>query len=98
MNSEKHANMYRLVGRKKHGNLSLLLDEEVVSKYLDLNKVIRNIPFSFDGKDLQVVFLWLPVRVNISEMLQMIRKETPVLFVFPERYLCRTLGYNDGGK
>ncbi|MDE5897599.1 MAG: class II aldolase/adducin family protein, partial [Clostridia bacterium] len=42
------ANMYRLGWDERNGgNISFLLDEEEVGKYLDLKKVIRTIPTGF---------------------------------------------------
>lgn len=44
------ANMYRLGWDERNGgNISLLLDEEEVGRYLDLGKVIREIPTGFDA-------------------------------------------------
>jgi rhamnulose-1-phosphate aldolase len=46
-------NMYRLGWDERNGgNISYLLDETLVSKYLDLNNVLREIPIDFDGKKL----------------------------------------------
>ena len=50
---ETTANMYRLGWDERNGgNISYLLYEEEVSKYLDINKVIRTIPISFKAKEL----------------------------------------------
>ena len=47
------ANMYRLGWDERNGgNISYLLDEEEVGEYLDLNKVIREIPLGFDASAL----------------------------------------------
>ncbi len=47
------ANMYRQGWDERNGgNISYLLDEEILSEYLDLNKVIRTIPTSFDASEL----------------------------------------------
>jgi len=47
------ANMYRLGWDERNGgNISYLLDENEVSEYLDLNKVIRTIPTGFEAKEL----------------------------------------------
>lgn len=47
------ANMYRLGWDERNGgNISVLLDDEDVSKYLDLNEVKRNIPIAFEGTKL----------------------------------------------
>ena len=44
------ANMYRLGWDERNGgNVSYMLDEAEVSKYLNLKKVIREIPLSFDA-------------------------------------------------
>ncbi len=44
------SNMYRLGWDERNGgNISYMLDEEEVAKYLDLNKVIRVIPMGFDA-------------------------------------------------
>ena len=50
---EATANMYRLGWDERNGgNISYLLEEEEVAKYLDLNKVIRTIPTGFDASAL----------------------------------------------
>ena len=47
------SNMYRLGWDERNGgNVSLLLDEGEVAKYLDPKKVIRTIPIGFDAKEL----------------------------------------------
>lgn len=47
------ANMYRLGWDERNGgNISYLLDEEEVGEYLDLTKVIREIPTGFDATKL----------------------------------------------
>ena len=47
------SNMYRLGWDERNGgNVSLLLDENEVAKYLDLKKVKRTIPIGFDAKEL----------------------------------------------
>ena len=47
------ANMYRLGWDERNGgNISYLLDEKEVGKYLDLDKVIREIPIGFEAKEL----------------------------------------------
>ena len=47
------ANMYRLGWDERNGgNVSYLLDEELVKNYLDLDNVLRVIPLKFDGKKL----------------------------------------------
>lgn len=47
------ANMYRLGWDERNGgNISYLLDETIVSQYLDLDNVLRNIPIDFDGEKL----------------------------------------------
>ncbi|MBQ1260415.1 MAG: rhamnulose-1-phosphate aldolase, partial [Clostridia bacterium] len=47
------SNMYRLGWDERNGgNVSVLLDESEVKEYLDTDKVIREIPFTFDAKEL----------------------------------------------
>ncbi len=47
------ANMYRFGWDERNGgNISYMLDEEEVGKYLDLNKVIRTIPTGIDATEL----------------------------------------------
>ncbi len=47
------ANMYRIGWDERNGgNISYLLDEKEVAKYLNLNKVIRRIPTGFEAKEL----------------------------------------------
>ena len=44
------ANMYRLGWDERNGgNISYMLDENEVAEYLDINKVIREIPLGFDA-------------------------------------------------
>ena len=50
---EATANMYRLGWDERNGgNISYMLDEKEVGKYLNLNKVIRIIPTGFDATEL----------------------------------------------
>ena len=47
------ANMYRLGWDERNGgNISYMLDNEEVAKYLDLSNVIREIPIGFEAKEL----------------------------------------------
>ncbi|MBQ6019541.1 MAG: rhamnulose-1-phosphate aldolase [Clostridia bacterium] len=47
------ANMYRLGWDERNGgNISYMLDEALVGKYLDFNTVLRRIPTGFDAKEL----------------------------------------------
>lgn len=47
------ANMYRLGWDERNGgNISYMLDENIVEEYLDLNNVIRTIPIGFDAREL----------------------------------------------
>ncbi len=47
------ANMYRLGWDERNGgNISYMLEEDEVAKYLDLNNVIRTIPTGFDATSL----------------------------------------------
>lgn len=47
------ANMYRLGWDERNGgNISLLLNENEVSEYLDTNIILREIPIGFEAKDL----------------------------------------------
>ena len=47
------ANMYRLGWDERNGgNISLLLDDNEVSEYLDTNIILREIPIGFEAKDL----------------------------------------------
>ena len=47
------ANMYRLGWDERNGgNISFMLEEEIVAEYLDLNNVIREIPTGFDATEL----------------------------------------------
>ena len=50
---ETTANMYRLGWDERNGgNISMMLNESELSKYLDVNKVIRTIPIGFNAKEL----------------------------------------------
>ena len=45
------ANMYRMGWDERNGgNISMMLDNDEVSEYLDINKPIRTIPMGFDAK------------------------------------------------
>lgn len=47
------ANMYRLGWDERNGgNISLLLDENEVSEYVDIKNILRKIPIGFEAKDL----------------------------------------------
>lgn len=47
------SNMYRLGWDERNGgNISYMLDENEVGRYLDLNNVLREIPIGFDAKEL----------------------------------------------
>lgn len=47
------ANMYRLGWDERNGgNISLLLEENEVSEYLDTTKILRELPIGFDAKEL----------------------------------------------
>ena len=48
------ANMYRLGWDERNGgNISYMLEEEEVTRYLDLDKVIRSIPLGFDAASIR---------------------------------------------
>lgn len=50
---EVTSNLYRLGWDERNGgNITYLVDEAEVQKYIDTTKVIRNIPMSSDGKEL----------------------------------------------
>lgn len=51
---EATANMYRLGWDERNGgNISYMLEESEVAKYLNLNKVLRTIPTGFDATELK---------------------------------------------
>ena len=51
--SKTCSNMYRLGWDERNGgNISMILDESQVKEYLDVNKVIRELPLKFQAKDL----------------------------------------------
>lgn len=95
------ANMYRLGWDERNGgNISLLLEEDEVSDYLDMKQVLRIIPLSFDAKELaRKLFLvtgtgkyFKNVKTNPETNLGLIR--------ISEDGLNAELlwGYQDGGK
>lgn len=95
------ANMYRLGWDERNGgNLSLLLDEEVVAEYLDLNKVIRNIPFSFDGKELAGrIFMATGTGKYFRNVADDPERNTGIVRISEDGTYAELLwGYNDGGK
>ena len=73
------ANMYRLGWDERNGgNISYLLDENEVAKYLDLNNVIRTIPTGFDAPEL-IGKISLQAQASISKMWIKTRKTISAL-------------------
>lgn len=95
------ANMYRLGWDERNGgNISYLLEESEVVKYLDLNNVIRSIPLGFDASPLiGKIFIvtgtgkyFKDVKYNADTNLGIVR-------ISSDGYNAELLwGYEDGGK
>ena len=49
------ANMYRQGWDERNGgNISYMLEEDIVAEYIDINNVIRTIPTGFDATELML--------------------------------------------
>jgi len=76
------ANMYRLGWDERNGgNISMLVDEADAAPYVDLNKVIRNIPLGFDAKALAGKYFLV---TGTGKYLKQMNPEIKVVAVEPE--------------
>ena len=95
------SNMYRLGWEERNGgNVSLLLDEGEVAKYLDLKKVIRTIPIGFDAKELVgKYFLVTGTGKYFKNVEDDPEGNLGIIRIAPDGCTAELLwGYSDGGR
>ena len=98
---ETTANMYRLGWDERNGgNISLLLNEKEVAEYLDLNKVIREIPIGFEAKPLAgKIFLVTGTGKYFKNVAEDPENNLGVVRIKADGKTAELLwGYADGGK
>ena len=95
------SNMYRLGWDERNGgNVSLLLDEGEVAKYLDPKKVIRTIPIGFDAKELAgKIFLVTGTGKYFKNVEDDPENNLGIIRIAPDGATAELLwGYSDGGR
>ena len=95
------SNMYRLGWDERNGgNVSLLLDEGEVAKYLDLRKVKRTIPIGFDAKELAgKIFLVTGTGKYFKNVEDDPENNLGIIRIAPDGATAELLwGYSDGGR
>ncbi len=95
------ANMYRLGWAERNGgNISLMLDEEQVAEYLDLNNVLRTIPTGFDATELKgKIFLVTGTGKYFKNVQYAPEYNLGILRIAEDGTTAELLwGYSDGGK
>ena len=95
------ANMYRLGWDERNGgNISCLLDEKEVAEYLDLTKVIREIPIGFEAKELAgKIFLVTGTGKYFKNVIDDPENNLGVVRIKADGKTAELLwGYKDGGK
>ena len=95
------ANMYRLGWDERNGgNVSYLLDEKEVAEYLDLTKVIREIPIGFEAKELAgKIFLVTGTGKYFKNVMDDPETNLGVVRIKADGRTAELLwGYKDGGK
>ncbi len=94
-------NMYRLGWDERNGgNISLLLCEEEVTPYVDVTKVIRNIPLGFNAKALAGKYFLVSGTGKYFKNIKKDPENNLGLFRVSENGVDAELiwGYADGGK
>ena len=95
------ANMYRLGWDERNGgNISCLLDTDEVGEYLDLNKVIRNIPLGFDASAIiGKIFIVTGTGKYFKNVDGDPERNLGIVRIAPDGRTAELLwGYSDGGK
>ena len=104
---EVTANMYRLGWNERNGgNISYLLDEKEVAEYLDINEVIREIPFmgvgavNFDASDLKgKIFLVTGTGKYFKNVEKDPETNLGIVKIADNGTIARLLwGFKDGGR
>lgn len=95
------ANMYRLGWDERNGgNISYLLDENEVAKYLDPNNVIRTIPTGFDASELiGKIFIVTGTGKYFKNVEKDPENNLGIIRIAKDGTTAELLwGYSDGGK
>ena len=95
------ANMYRLGWDERNGgNISFMLDEKEVEKYLDLEEVIRVIPTGFDAKVLAgKIFIVTGTGKYFKNVMDDPETNLGIIRISEDGQNAELLwGYEDGGK
>lgn len=98
---EATANMYRQGWDERNGgNISYMLEEKEVAKYLNLNKVIRNIPIGFDTKQLVgKIFIVTGTGKYFKNVTKDPETNLGIIRIAQDGCTAELLwGYKDGGK
>ena len=95
------ANMYRMGWDERNGgNISVLLDNDEVSEYLDLNHVIRTIPTGFDATALiGKIFIVTGTGKYFKNVMDDPETNLGIIRIAEDGTTAELLwGYKDGGK
>ena len=95
------ANMYRMGWDERNGgNISVLLDSDEVSEYLDLNHVIRTIPTGFDATALiGKIFIVTGTGKYFKNVMDDPETNLGIIRIAQDGTTAELLwGYKDGGK
>lgn len=95
------ANMYRLgYDERNGGNISYMLDEELVAEYLDLDNVIRTIPTGFDAKALAgKIFIVTGTGKYFKNIIDDPETNLGIIRISEDGLTAELLwGYKDGGR
>lgn len=95
------ANMYRLGWDERNGgNISYLLDDEEVYKYLDKGQVLRTIPLGFDASELiGRVFIVTGTGKYFKNVKNDPENNLGIVRIAPDGVTAELLwGFSDGGK
>ena len=94
------SNMYRLGWDERNGgNISCLLEEEQLTAYLDVTKVIREIPTGFDASYLAGKYFIVTGTGKYFKNIEKIRGEFGIIRIKEDGTTAQLLwGYSDGGK
>ncbi len=98
---EATANMYRQGWDERNGgNISYMLDEDLVAEYLDLNKVIRVIPTGFKAKELVgKIFIVTGTGKYFKNVTKDPETNLGIIRIVQDGTLAELLwGWKDGGK
>lgn len=98
---ELTANMYRLGWDERNGgNVSYMLDESIVSEYLDITNVIRTIPTGFKADSLiGKIFIVTGTGKYFKNVISDLENNLGIIRIASDGETAELLwGYSDGGK